>query len=58
MILFRGAEKGLDHWAGHAALTPKCYLVNVARLYELELLLLQYVCHILYIAINIYIMYI
>jgi len=53
MILFRGAEKELDDWAGHADLTPKCCLVNVARLYMLELLLFAT----LYIAIkNIYIM--
>lgn len=52
MILFKGAEKGLDDWAGHADLTPICYLVNMARLYTSELLLLQYICHIIYIAIK------
>lgn len=52
MNLLSGAEKGLDDWAGHADLTPKHYLVNMAKLYLLELWLSQYNCHIIYIAVK------
>lgn len=55
MNLLKGAEKGLDDWAGHADLTPKYYLVNMVKLYLLELQLSQYNCHIISIAVKKYI---